>query len=123
MQVRYRLVACLSILALVLPVASVGSSLEKELRFGVEAAQSGLWREALFRWEKYVKERPDDARVRNNLAVAYEGLGNFERAREEYEEALRLDPKSKEIRNNYEGFQELQDLLMARSAAPGSTDE
>jgi Flp pilus assembly protein TadD len=123
MKARFRLVTSLSILVLVLPVASRGSSLKQELRFGVEAAQSGLWREAVFRWEKYLKERPDEARVRNNLAVAYEGLGQFERAREQYEEALRLDPKSKEIRKNYTQFQEMQELLAARSAAPGSTDE
>jgi len=77
------------------------------MRFGAEAAQQGLWREAMFRWEKILKDHPDNARLRNNLGVAYESLGQFERAGKEYEEARRLDPDNKEIRDNLESFREL----------------
>jgi Tfp pilus assembly protein PilF len=90
-------------------------SSKEEMRFGVEAAKLGLWREAVFRWERALRSDPENARLRNNLAVAYEGLGRFEEALREYKEAVRLDPDSKEIRNNYEAFQE--------SHAPRQTDE
>lgn len=77
------------------------------MRFGVDAARNGLWREAIFRWEKLLKAEPDNPRLRNNLAVAYEGLGEADSARREYREALRLAPGSREIRDNYVSFLEL----------------
>ena len=123
MSAKFRFVACFIVVALALTSADGGSSLKDQLRFGVEAAKSGLWREARFRWEKYLEQRPDNARIHNNLAVAYEGLGDFERAGREYKEALRIDPDSKEIKANYESFQELLDLLQARSATAGDGDE
>lgn len=95
------------------------------MRFGAEAAQRGLWREAAFRWEKVLKSDPENPRLHNNLAVAYESLGQFDRARGEYEEARRLDPGSKEIRNNLESFRELCKTLKICSgegtAAPDAT--
>ena len=39
--------------------------------------------------------------------MAYESLGQFDQARKEYEAARRLDPDSKEIRNNFESFRAL----------------
>ena len=91
------------------------------MRFGAEAAQRGLWREAAFRWEKVLKNDPDNARVHNNLAVAYESLGQFDRARKEYEEARRLAQDNKEIRNNYESFLEFCRLVKTCGAEPGAT--
>ena len=76
------------------------------MRFGAEAAQRGLWREAAFRWEKVVKNDPDNARAHNNLGVACESLGQFDRARQEYAAARRLAPERKEIRVNQESFLE-----------------
>lgn len=94
------------------------------MKFGVEAAQNGLWREAAFRWERALRIDPDNARIHNNLAVAYEGLGRFQEALREYQEAIRLDPDRKEIRNNYESFQETQKTLaladVAGAASPDS---
>lgn len=122
---KIQLVACLASLTLILVPngARGGASLKEQMRFGVEAAEQGLWREAVFRWEKYLEERPDHARVHNNLAVGYESLGDFEGARRQYEEALRLDPDRKEIRENYDDFMQLLDLLSARSASPGERGE
>jgi Flp pilus assembly protein TadD len=114
---RGRLVVLLLIAIAALGLGRKGS-LKEEMRFGVEAAQQGLWREALFRWEKHLKAHPDHARLRNNLAVAYESLGDFERARREYREARRLDPDNKEIRANQESFEALaQDLSRTGPAA------
>jgi Flp pilus assembly protein TadD len=98
---------CLPILAVAVLGAGKDSSFKEEMQFGIEAAQRGLWREAIFRWEKHLKNHPDDARLRNNLAVAYESLGQFDKALKEYREAVRLDPASKEIRHNYESSLEL----------------
>jgi len=94
------------------------------MRFGAEAAQRGLWREAAFRWEKLLKSDPDNAHIHNNLAVASESLGQFDRARKEYEEARRLAPDNKEIRNNYESFQELcRAIKSCRGEPPASSGQ
>jgi len=98
---------CIILLASVFPGAARRDTFKQEMRFAAEAAQRGLWREAAFRWERVLKNDPDNARVHNNLAVACESLGQFDRARKEYEEARRLAPDNKEIRNNYESFLDL----------------
>lgn len=82
-------------------------SAKEMMEFGLEAARRGLWREAAFRWERSIKQVPDNPRLRNNLAVAYESLGDLVRAAAEYEEALRLDPGNEQIRANYESFKEV----------------
>src|SRR3989442_8724937 len=107
MRIKALRLVCIILLASVLPGAARHDNFKQEMRFGAEAAQRGLWREAAVRWEKILKADPDNARVHNNLAVASESLGQFDRARKEYEEARRLAPDNKEIRNNYESFQEL----------------
>jgi len=99
--------ACLIAVSSAFLEAGERDTFKDVMRFGAQAAQQGLWREAAFRWEKILKDHPDSAHLHNNLAVAYESLGQFERARKEYEEARRLDPGSKEIRDNYQSFQEL----------------
>ena len=107
MRIKAVRLACIILIASVFPGAARRDNFKQEMRFGAEAAQRGLWREAAFRWEKILKTDPDNARAHNNLAVASESLGQFDRARKEYEEARRLAPDNKEIRNNYESFQEL----------------
>ena len=59
--------------------------------FGVQMARINLWREALFRFERAVQIDPANAMSHNNLAVAWEANGDFEKARKEYLEALKLD--------------------------------
>src|SRR6266581_1525635 len=112
---------CIILLASVFPGAARRDTFKQEMRFGAEAAQRGLWREAAFRWEKILKGDPDNARVHNNLAVAYESLGQFDRAREEYEAARRLAPDSKEIRNNQESFLEFCRLVKGCGMEPQAT--
>jgi Tfp pilus assembly protein PilF len=77
-----------------------------QLNFGVQAARMNLWREALFRFERAVTLNPEDAMARNNLAVAYEGTGEFDKARAAYLEALRLDKTNTYIQKNYSRFTE-----------------
>jgi tetratricopeptide (TPR) repeat protein len=77
------------------------------IHFGVEMAERGLWREALYRWREALRHDPDNARLRNNIAVALESLGQMEEARVEYVRALELAPESNYIKKNKEGFEEL----------------
>jgi tetratricopeptide (TPR) repeat protein len=76
----------------------------EQMDFGVRAAKKGLWREAQFRWERALKLAPENPRILNNLAVACETAGNFEKAAEYYKEALRLAPENRDIRQNHDLF-------------------
>ncbi|MFQ6069561.1 MAG: tetratricopeptide repeat protein [Candidatus Aminicenantales bacterium] len=78
--------------------------IDQQLHFGIKAAQSDLWEEAIFRWKKVVEANPDSAAAHNNLAVAYEKKGLWEEAKKEYERALKLSPNNSYIKSNYENF-------------------
>ena len=74
--------------------------------FGVQMAKMNLWREALFRFQRAVDINPNDAMAHNNLAVAWEANGDFEKARKEYLEALKLDRSNQYIQKNYSRYVE-----------------
>jgi Tfp pilus assembly protein PilF len=74
--------------------------------FGVQMARINLWREAMFRFKRAVEINPGNAVAHNNLAVAYEANGDFEGARKEYLEALRLDRTNQYIQKNYSRYVE-----------------
>ncbi|MCX7973071.1 MAG: tetratricopeptide repeat protein [Candidatus Aminicenantes bacterium] len=76
------------------------------LRLGVWAAEQDLWDEAIYRWQKALEKEPQSAILYNNLAVAYEKKGWWEKAKEAYETALKLAPENKYIHANYKSFQE-----------------
>jgi Flp pilus assembly protein TadD len=116
------MLAWLAALGLAVAPAFAVSS-RKLMQFGVEAAQQGLWREALFRWEKAVKDDPGNARLRNNLAVAYESLGRLEEADREYLEALRLAPDSREIKDNHVSFRKMHPGFQGAENAPAQPPE
>jgi Tfp pilus assembly protein PilF len=78
--------------------------LGEELAFGRDAAEYQLWNEAIFRWEKVLDEDPGNVNAINNLAVAYETVGNFDRAADLYKTALELNEDSPRIRQNYKRF-------------------
>lgn len=82
-----------------------------QLQFGVEAAQNGLWDEAIFRWEKAIAADPESAAAYNNLAVAYEKKGRFEDAEKAYQRALALDPEHEHIQANFKSFQDNLDQI------------
>jgi Flp pilus assembly protein TadD len=107
--------------ALVAPALAV--SPRKLMQFGVEAAQQGLWREALSRWQRAVKDDSGNARLRNNLAVAYESLGRLEEADREYREALRLAPDSREIKDNHVSFRKLHPGIEGGEDAPAQVPQ
>ena len=103
-------VVCLGLATSALDAAPIADEREdkakKEVAFGIEVAQRGLWREAIYRWQKAVELDPQNPSARNNLAVAYEQSGEFDLANEEYERALELDGNNLYIRQNYELFRE-----------------
>jgi superkiller protein 3 len=77
--------------------------------FGISVAQKGLWREAIFRWQKAIEIDPKYAAAYNNLAIAYEHEGLFDKARTAYQKAIELDPKNESIRQNFDFFKEIND--------------
>lgn len=76
-----------------------------QMLFGIQAAQSKMWDEAIFRWQKVLEQDPDSAAAHNNLAVAYERQGRWEEAEKEYQRALALAPENEFIQANFTNFQ------------------
>jgi Flp pilus assembly protein TadD len=103
-------------LLLLAQTGSVSTSKE-ELRFGIQVAKKGLWREARFRFEKAVLIDPDNAKALNDLAVALEQAGEFDQARKAYERALELRPGNVYIQQNYDLFREADDKRNRKSQA------
>ncbi len=104
------LVAFALTLAAAAPVrADARDDAKKQVEFGISVAQRGLWREAIYRWERATQIDPSYASAYNNLAVAYEHEGDFEKARTAYEKAVELEPKNALIKQNYELFKEIND--------------
>jgi Flp pilus assembly protein TadD len=89
--------------------ADVRQDAKSQVDFGVNVALKGLWREAIYRWEKAVDLDPTYAAAFNDLAIAYEHEGQLDKARRAYEKALALEPNSPQIRQNYELFKEIND--------------
>ena len=94
---------------------------KKQVEFGIAVAQRGLWREAIYRWERAVQIDPKYAEALNNLAIAYEHEGDLEKARVAYEKALELEPNNALIKQNYELFKEINDRT-TRTDAQDSQD-
>ncbi|MBS1817442.1 MAG: tetratricopeptide repeat protein [Acidobacteria bacterium] len=90
-------------------LADKRSDARSEVAFGIDVAQRGLWREAIYRWERALELDPTYAPALNNLAVAYEHEGQLEKARKAYERALEIQPNNAQIRQNYELFKEIND--------------
>jgi Tfp pilus assembly protein PilF len=82
---------------------------KEQVEFGVQVAQRGLWREAIYRWERATQLDPSYAAAFNNLAVAYEHEGQLDKARAAYEKAVQLDPDNTLIRQNFDLFKEIND--------------
>ena len=97
-------------LASALPAfADARTDAKAQVEFGINVAQRGLWREAIYRWEKATEIDPTYAAAFNDLAIAYEHEGQLEKARKAYEKALQLDPNNAQVRQNYELFKEIND--------------
>lgn len=82
------------------------STAESQMKVGAQAARLGLWREAMFRFNRALEIEPGNAQAYNNLAVAYESNGEFDKAREAYLNALRINRGDPYIQKNYSRFTE-----------------
>jgi Tfp pilus assembly protein PilF len=101
--------AFVSITATVPLAADARTDAKSQVAFGIDVAQRGLWREAIYRWEKAVEIDPTYSAAYNDLAVAYEHEGQLDKARKAYEKALEIEPNNTQIRQNYELFKEIND--------------
>jgi Flp pilus assembly protein TadD len=110
MRIRIAVLALLSsLLAVPAAQADVRSEARSQVEFGISVAQRGLWKEALYRWERATQIDPTYAAAFNNLAIAYEQAGAFDKARVAYEKAVELEPNNLMIRQNYDLFKEIND--------------
>ncbi len=119
MPARSGVVLALSALLLAAGLARAGTApssgapsreeLQRQIRFGTEMAKQGNWREALFRWQKALVHDPTNVRLHNNIAVAFENLGEYEKAEAEYRTALAAPSVPDEVRENYEFFRKFYD--------------
>ena len=89
--------------------ANARSDARSHLDFGNKVAAQGLWREAIFRWQKATEIDPAYAEAYNNLGVGYEHEGQLDKARKAYEKALELEPNNTRIQQNFELFKEIND--------------
>jgi len=93
--------------------------IRQQMSFAADMAKKENWREAMFRWERILKATPDDSRLLNNLAVAYETIGEYDKAEEAYQRALKSAPDQREIRENYALFHAFFDRFRkAKEAQP-----
>ena len=109
---KMRVAALIAVAVFVSASASLADArgdAKAQVEFGMSVAQRGLWREAIYRWEKAVELDPTYAAAYNDLAVGYEHEGQLEKARKAYEKALELEPNNSQIRQNYELFKEIND--------------
>ena len=89
--------------------ADAKSDAKSQVEFGINVAQRGLWREAIYRWQKATELDPTYVAAYNDLAIAYEHEGQLDKARKAYEKAIELDPNNAQVRQNYELFKEIND--------------
>ena len=112
----------LGLLVLPAPTQAAKGQAGSQLHFGVDMARRGLWNEALFRFQRALIERPGDAQILNNVAVAYEALGLFDEALEAYREALDAASANRDLRANYSRFLEFYQSFKPADA-PDETEE
>jgi Tfp pilus assembly protein PilF len=110
MSARASVATLLLFLLLAVPaVADQRGDAKEQVEFGIQVAQRGLWREAIYRWERATQIDPSYAAAYNNLAVAYEHEGQLDKARAAYEKAIELEPGNTLIKQNFDLFKEIND--------------
>lgn len=123
MRLRSAKICLVAVLLLLAPGISHAKdqAASSQLAFGVDMARRGLWKEALFRFQQAEKLEPENPRIQSNLGVAAEAAGQFDKALEYYQKALRLAPNDKGIRTNYTRFVEFyQGFKGKKDAKKGS---
>jgi Flp pilus assembly protein TadD len=95
-------------------LADARGDAKEQVKFGIAVAQRGLWREAIYRWERATQLDPTYAAAHNNLAIGYEHEGDLNKARGAYEKAMELEPGNALIKQNYELFKEINDRTIRK---------
>ena len=108
---RLAILAGVAMLSASPAIADARADAKAQVAFGISVAQRGLWREAIYRWEKAVELDPSYAAAFNDLAIAYEHEGPLDKARKAYEKAAELEPNNAEIKQNFELFKEINDRV------------
>jgi Tfp pilus assembly protein PilF len=109
MSSRVAAAALLCVTLSAVPAFAQRGEAKEQVEFGIQVAQRGLWREAIYRWERATQLDPTYAAAYNNLAIAYEHEGELEKARGAYEKALSLEPDNALIKQNFDLFKEIND--------------
>jgi Flp pilus assembly protein TadD len=109
MRMKSWVAVALVVLCVAPIMADKRADAKAQVEFGVLVARRGLWKEALFRWKQAVAIDPTYLAAWNDLAIAYEQLGQFSSAREAYETALKLSPNDATVVQNYGMFRDLYD--------------
>ena len=97
------------------PLLAAEKTASQQISFGLDVAQKGLWQEARFRFERAVELDPHNAAALNDLAVSHEQMGEFDKARQCYEKALKLKPGDLYIQQNFDLFREADDKRNRKS--------
>jgi Tfp pilus assembly protein PilF len=108
---RVRILTALALLVVLsgAAYADVREDAKAQVEFGISVAQKGLWKEAIYRWERATQIDPSYAAAFNNLAIGYEHEGLLEKAGAAYERAMKLEPNNAMVRQNFELFKEIHD--------------
>src|SRR3954465_3726621 len=119
MNARFAVILSAAAILSAVPVfADARSAARAPVESGINVAQRGLWREAIYRWEKAVELDPKYAAAFNDLGIAYEHEGQLDKARRAYEKALALEPNNTQIRQNYDLFKEINDRAVQTKDKP-----
>ena len=108
-------VALLLVVSSAILRADERSDARAHVGFGIEVARRGLWKEAIYRWERAIDIDPTYAEAWNNLAIGFEREGRLGEALEAYENALDLEPNNLTIEQNYALFLEMNDRVSQNS--------
>ena len=97
---------CLLLLVFPFAIIACGTlqdqpTIEQYNQFAIKSAELQLWSEAIFRWQYILQIEPQNAKVHNNLGVAYEAVGKIDEAIKAYERATELEPENKFYRFNH----------------------
>ena len=90
--------------------------------------ENGLWSEARLHLEQGLQQDSLAASLHNNLGIAYERLGQEEKAREAYRKARALNPGKKAYKINFQLFEERQrtgrtDSLEVKTETPAAAPD
>lgn len=113
----YLFLSLFAVVSFSLPLYGADSATEEvklQVKFGVQAAKDGHWDEAIYRWKKSVLLDPNNLMGHNNLAVAYEQMGEYDLAMEEYQTAFKLNSQSDVVKNNLDRFRDFYKKYQSR---------